>query len=241
MSGGYTPVFRSIFTGTLFGKYPDLPLWLVLLAMADKNGDIDAHPSYISAACGIPQTDVEACITRFCEADPASRTPDDDGRRLVPIEGRGFGWRIVNHSKYREKARKAMHQIEATATGRDAERKRLARERSMSGRVQTSPDGSGAVRLSDSDTNNKKKKGADAPPLIEGLDPKAWEAWIGYRQSIGKALKPASHQQAMKALAKYGSSQMAVVEQSIANGWQGLFELKAIPRPANKIDPREWM
>jgi hypothetical protein len=163
MSGGYTPVFSSIFTGTLFGKYPDLPLWLVLLAMADKNGVIDAHPSYISAACGIDQADVAACIERFCLPDPASRTPDDDGRRLVPLEGRGFGWRIVNHGKYREKARKAMHQIEATASGRDAERKRLARDRGMSGRVQTSPAVSGAGRLSDSDADTDTEKKPHGP------------------------------------------------------------------------------
>jgi hypothetical protein len=128
MSGGYTPVFRSIFTGTLFGKYPDLPLWLVLLAMADKNGIVDAHPSYISAACGIHQDEVEDCIRRFCLPDPQSRTPDDDGRRLQPIEGRGFGWRIVNHGRYREKARKMSFDQARVEDGRNAERMRTRRD-----------------------------------------------------------------------------------------------------------------
>jgi hypothetical protein len=62
--------------------------------------------------------------------------------------------------------------------------------------------------------------------LPHGLDEAAWTRWLGYRRETGKPLKPASHQSAMKALAKHGEDQSAVVEQSIANGWQGLFALK---------------
>jgi hypothetical protein len=150
---GYTPVFKSVFTGTLFGKYPDLPLWLVLLAMADKNGVVDAHPGYISASCGIHQDEVEDCIRRFCEPDPSSRTPDDDGRRLRPLEGKGFGWCIVNHGKYRERARKQAWDAERTASGRDAERKRQERVN-----VPTCPDVSRLSPLSDSDANTNTDK-----------------------------------------------------------------------------------
>lgn len=196
VSGGYTPVFSSIFTGTLFGKYPDLPLWLVLLAMADRHGVIDAHPSYISAASGIHQDDVEDCIRRFCEPDPASRTPDDDGRRLIPLEGRGFGWRIVNHGKYREKARKQAWDAERTASGRDAERKRLSR------RVPTCPDSPDASRLSplsdtDTDTDSEREGSAEgrsptaAPPpaVTSGADAPAAEAGKGEGKPK-KATKP---------------------------------------------------
>jgi len=44
-------------------------------------------------------------------------------------------------------------------------------------------------------------------------------------------LRPVSWQSAIDALVKHGPNQMAVVEQSIANGWQGLFALK---QDANK-------
>ena len=40
-------------------------------------------------------------------------------------------------------------------------------------------------------------------------------------------MKPVSWPSAMQALAKHGRNQMAVVDQSIANGWQGLFALKS--------------
>lgn len=63
-------------------------------------------------------------------------------------------------------------------------------------------------------------------PAIAGLDVDAWTAWTVYRKQIGKPVKPASIPAAQRKLAAHGTSQAAVVEQSIANGWQGLFELK---------------
>lgn len=65
------------------------------------------------------------------------------------------------------------------------------------------------------------------PSIPHGLDLPTWERWVEYRKRIGKALKPASMPAAQKAMAAFGDTQAAVVEQSIANGWQGLFALKS--------------
>jgi hypothetical protein len=80
-------------------------------------------------------------------------------------------------------------------------------------------------------------EGALAPP--EGLNPEAWERFVGYRKAIKKAIRKASVPLAQRSLAAFGSDQMAVVEQSIANGWQGLFPLRtANNKPAQpKYDP----
>lgn len=59
-----------------------------------------------------------------------------------------------------------------------------------------------------------------------GLDRNAWSTWFEYRKQIRKPLKPASILAAQRKLAAFGSDQAAVVEQSIANGWQGLFSMK---------------
>lgn len=76
---------------------------------------------------------------------------------------------------------------------------------------------------------NKEKKGASAEIVFpEGLDQQAWTRWVDYRKAAGKALKPVSWPSAMQALVKHGPNQMAVVEQSIANGWQGLFAMKQV-------------
>lgn len=76
------------------------------------------------------------------------------------------------------------------------------------------------------------KKERKALPLfdvkqVEGLQVEVWQKWLDYRKQLNKPIKPASLEAAAKELAKYGSQQAAVVQQSIAAGWQGLFALKA--------------
>ena len=76
---------------------------------------------------------------------------------------------------------------------------------------------------------NGKEQGTEGKgeaPAVAGLDVDAWTAWTVYRKQIGKPVKPASIPAAQRKLVAHGTSQAAVVEQSIANGWQGLFPLK---------------
>jgi len=91
---------------------------------------------------------------------------------------------------------------------------------------------------------------------VEGLNLEAWSAWAAYRKEVGKPIRPASIAAAAKKLAAFGPKQMAAVEHSIANGWQGLFDPPAVvatngakpPCPpmylaGNEYNPahREWM
>lgn len=146
---GYTPVFDSVFQGTLCGRWPDTGVWLCLLALADRDGRIDSTIPYISAVTGIPAQTLTECIERFTAPDPASRTPSEDGRRLVLIDPeRAWGWRVVNHAKYREKARllsKNQREIESGKNkGRMADRRR--------------PPETASDHLSDSDINSDKRE-----------------------------------------------------------------------------------
>ncbi len=69
-------------------------------------------------------------------------------------------------------------------------------------------------------------------PLVEGLDLEAWTEFVTFRSAIRKPIHLASAKAAQTRLVKFGSEaeawggQLAVVHQSIANGWQGLFALK---------------
>lgn len=103
---GYTPVFDTVFAGTLCGKWPALPVWLTVLPMADKNGRIDMTPEAIAALTGWPIEMLMLGLEQLCKADPRSRSKDEDGARLKLLEeDRDWGWQVVNHMKYREKAR----------------------------------------------------------------------------------------------------------------------------------------
>jgi hypothetical protein len=163
---GYTPLFGSLTTGTLCGKWPDIGLWPIVLSLADKTGVVDVTPDYLARITGLPTGDVTACMARFCEPDPYSRTPTDEGRRLALIdpEHRCWGWKILNHAQYRERARKQQWDNERTASGRDAERKRNEREQKRGESVEsrdvpTRPDASRLSPLSDADADADPSSG----------------------------------------------------------------------------------
>lgn len=97
----------------------------------------------------------------------------------------------------------------------------------------------------ESDTEKEKEKEARESPRFEGTNPRAvaigldagaWRRWIEYRRELRKPLKPASILAAQRQLAAFGSEQQAVVEQSIANGYQGLFPLRQTPKKKG-----EWL
>jgi hypothetical protein len=70
---------------------------------------------------------------------------------------------------------------------------------------------------------------------MQDLDNEAWERWKAYRTAIKKPIKPASENAMKLKLARYGKDQAEVVDQSISNQWQGLFDLKkGLPQPGEK-------
>jgi hypothetical protein len=146
---GYTPVFDSVYHGTLCGRWPALPVWMTILPMADKHGHIDLTYQAISALTGWPIELLKQAIAELMQPDPESRSDSHEGRRLILIdpENRSWGWKVVNHERYREKARKAAYDAQRTASGQDAERKRASRD------VPRCPDAAREVPLSDSDAN----------------------------------------------------------------------------------------
>lgn len=89
-------------------------------------------------------------------------------------------------------------------------------------------------------SKGKRAKGSnpetvpDEPPP-SNLQPETWHRWVEYRKQIRKPIHPASWSGAQRKLAAFGPDQAAVVEQSIANGWQGLFPLKADGKPKSRL------
>jgi len=98
----YAKIFTSIYQGTLRGNTHGLVVFTNLLAHADAEGWVDIHPRAIAEEVGLPIDDVKAALLMLESPDPESRSPDMEGRRISRIdEHRDWGWRIVNHAKYR--------------------------------------------------------------------------------------------------------------------------------------------
>jgi hypothetical protein len=59
------------------------------------------------------------------------------------------------------------------------------------------------------------------------LDEAAWALWVDYRKRIiKKPLNPANYENTQRGLRRFGADQLAVVQQSMENEYQGLFPLK---------------
>ncbi len=104
----FTKVFQSIHDSSIMEE--ELMTRLVfydLLAEADENGHIDMTLPALARRCNLPTDAVENAIHALSSPDPMSKSKTEDGRRIVPIENeRPWGWRLVNHAKYREKGSK---------------------------------------------------------------------------------------------------------------------------------------
>jgi len=120
-NGMYTKLFQSILTSTIWGEdHATLRVWITMLAMADKNGEVVATiPGLARVACVTIQ-EVEHALEKFQSPDKYSRTPDDEGRRIEQNED---GWVLINYEKYRKMASKEDQKAKS------AERVRKYRER----------------------------------------------------------------------------------------------------------------
>lgn len=114
----YVKIFSQIYDGTLGTKGPwqALVTFQQLLVLADKHGQVDMTPQAIARRTTIPLEIIEIGLRELVQPDPESRTPDEDGRRIVPLsDSRPWGWRIVNHAHYRkmrsEEERRDYHKL----------------------------------------------------------------------------------------------------------------------------------
>lgn len=176
----YTKLFQSILTSTIWVE-PDRTriVWITMLALADKNGEVQASIPGLARVAGVPISDCEDAITRFLAPDPYSRTPDDEGRRIEKIEG---GWVLLNHEKYRRLASKDESKEAA------AERQRRKRERddrnnrsvsrpvtpchALSRSVTENRDIAEADTDTDADNGDTKELGGSAAPSAPAVSPK---------------------------------------------------------------------
>lgn len=119
----YGKVFGSIYDGTLHGHWQAIVTMKVLIVLSNDDGVIDMTAASISARTSIPVEIIEAGLTHLEQPDPYTRTPGEDGRRIVRLdEHRPWGWRLVNYAKYR-----ALRNMEQKKES-DRERMRVKRE-----------------------------------------------------------------------------------------------------------------
>lgn len=112
----FTKLFSSIITSTIWMEKTDTRIvWITMLALADKNGEVQGSVPGLARMAGVSVDACREALNSFLGPDPDSRTKDDEGRRIEEIDG---GWFLLNHAKYRKMASKEEQIEKATARTR---------------------------------------------------------------------------------------------------------------------------
>ena len=185
---------------------------------AGKYGFVPAAGIGIIRRAMIPEEDIPSAVKALemlGDPEESSRTQDYEGRRMVRIDG---GFIILNYEKYRERDNTA-----AARQARYRERKRQ-HELELSGVA-----GNAVTGQDNAVTSRFPSASASYSVLKEGVRGRFME-WIKYRKENGKKVKDWTEfftdQAKWLAETFTEADQIEVLNQSMRNGWIGLFEPK---------------
>lgn len=97
----YAKLFQQVLTSSLTENEPiDVRgVFFMLMAAADKSGNVLGSDSTIARIINVPLEQFKTCMEALLKPDPASRSPEFEGRRVVPLE-RGLGYLLPGYVKY---------------------------------------------------------------------------------------------------------------------------------------------
>jgi hypothetical protein len=177
----YVKIFRSILLSSIQSEsYPTRLVWQTILALKDENGIVEASIPGLANEARVTLVECEEALRVLTSPDPYSRTPDEDGRRMLAIEG---GWKVVNHRKYRERENiEERKQRDRVYQQEKRDREKINRESSaVVGSRRQSSEIIGKIAHSDtdsdsdSDTNPKNILGSDHNNIYEKALPSRME------------------------------------------------------------------
>jgi hypothetical protein len=232
----YAKVFAQIYDGTLCtrGPWQALVTFQQMLVLADPDGNVDMTVGAIARRTTIPQEIIQQGIESLLLPDPESRTPTEEGRRLLPLsEGRSWGWHIVNYRHYRE-------------LKREEDRREYHREYWRNKRSKASTSSTDSTETQHAQQNQPKKETeaeakeeavktkttrkraapsvlVSVPDMVaDGVAEQHARDWLVNRKAKGLApLTPTIWQQTKAEAEKAGVSIAEAIGQASGNGWGG--------------------
>ena len=98
----YAKIFTQIYDSSIADDVAVRHFFMDMLLLCDAEGVVDMIPSSISARTRIPLAEVNRLLGLLQEPDLQSRSPENEGRRIILLPGRTWGWKITNYKKYRD-------------------------------------------------------------------------------------------------------------------------------------------
>jgi len=126
-----------------------------MLARMDRNSEVQGAVPTLAHMCRMSVEQFRDCIKTFEDADPDTQTPDDEGKRLIKIDG---GWKIVNGMKWREKFSTQARQLRQAQWKR--EKKQRAKDGMLSKKMKQHLAATADIQLTmDQEAERKSKEG----------------------------------------------------------------------------------
>lgn len=235
---GYTKLFGSILDSTVWElPHTTVRVWFTLMAMADRHGEVQASIPGLAHRSRVTLEETEKALNAFLSPDKYSRTPDQDGRRIEPVDG---GWRLINHGKYT----RMMSEEDRRARGAE----RQARYVESKKRQQASASVSSVSKRQNDDTQTQtytQTKTQTDPEQILALAslgvprlPAGFaEFWAAYPRKTKRGA----------ALKAWNAQKPPLSEVLKALGWQREQEDwtkergKYVPYPASYLNAQQWL
>lgn len=96
----YIRLKRTFFTGTMHSESAPTKVLFLAMLLECTAGTIVATRDHLSRFTGLTVEQVEEGLRRLMAPDPNSTSPEEDGRRVVEVEGARNTFRLVNFPKY---------------------------------------------------------------------------------------------------------------------------------------------
>lgn len=127
----YGRIHAAFFDSSINDAEPETRLvFIAMIVLSDRHGRIDVTRAALARRLNLAPAAIDRAIDVLSAPDTLSRTPDHDGRRIIPLDGaRSWGWQVVNKEQYR--GGDTVDAEEARLQSRD--RKRRQREREKNG------------------------------------------------------------------------------------------------------------
>lgn len=218
----YAKIFSQIYDGTLCtnGPWEALVTFQQLLILADQEGGVDMTIPAIARRTTIPREILERGIEALMLPDPESRTPTEEGRRIIPLSnGRSWGWRVVNYEKYR--------QIKREQDRRDYHREYYHKRKSSASTVpqhdSTIPPIAEAKTEAEAEAKKEKvpRKRSTAPVAPDGVTAQVWADWLAVRKDKKAAVTDTALGIIKAEADKAGYTMQQALETCCSRGWSG--------------------
>ena len=237
----YAKIFDSIWEGSMRGKSDPLFVFVNLLTHSDQHGIVDRHWRAIADETGLSQERITNAIEFLESPDHESRTPDEEGRRIVRLDDhRAWGWRIVNHSKYRDLCTKTQN-----AERQARFRKSNAIVTHSNGQVTPCPVLPVGVGVVVDVVDSVLDKGVQWEkvelPFESEAFKQAWQDFVDHRKAKKAKMTKKAIQLIFKDMPKTESDAIASIEQSIKHGWTGVFPVKKENNQSNQQKPATFL